>query len=178
MTGMRIVVAGVAGGGKSYVAARIASARELPLIEPGTMYHLPNWEPAPADDFRRDVIAALDAEPRGWVVDGNYDAVAEDLWARADMVVWLDLPRWRVMVQLARRTTTRIIRRTPLYNGNRETIASGFGPTGMLVSAWQAHPRRRAQREQLAARADELGIALVELRSRREVDRWLAGSAP
>ena len=33
-----------------------------------------------------------------WVIDGNYTSQVKDLvWARADTVVWLDLPRRTVM---------------------------------------------------------------------------------
>jgi hypothetical protein len=46
------------------------------------------------------------------MIDGNYGSRVQDLvWARADTVVWLDLPRRVVVTRVARRTVGRVILR-------------------------------------------------------------------
>ena len=56
----------------------------------------------------------------GWVVDGNYSAVRDLVWDRADTVVWLDLPRLVVVRRITTRSIRRVVRREELWNGNRE----------------------------------------------------------
>jgi len=71
-------------------------------VELDAIYHQPDWQPLAAEEFRALVTAAIAAD--GWVVDGNYSAVRELVWARADTVVWLDPPRLRVMRRIIWRT--------------------------------------------------------------------------
>jgi hypothetical protein len=64
------------------------------------------------------------------------------VWARADTVVWLDLPRPVVMRQIIRRTLTRAVRRTELWNGNREpwcNFASLDPNRSIIAWAWTQH---------------------------------------
>ena len=77
-----------------------------------------------------------------WVIDGNYSAVQDLVWARADTVVWLDPSRARVMRQLVRRTLRRMARRTELWNGNRESWSNLFRADpeeSILRWAWTQH---------------------------------------
>jgi adenylate kinase family enzyme len=61
------------------------------------------------------------AEQDHWVIDGNYHRFVQDIvWEHADTVVWLDLPRWRVMSQVIARTLRRQLSGEELWNGNRE----------------------------------------------------------
>ena len=56
------------------------------------VFHQAGWVPLPREEFRRRVGAVVAGER--WVIDGNYTNQVKDLvWARADTVVWLDLPR-------------------------------------------------------------------------------------
>ena len=41
------------------------------------------------------------------MLDGNYSAVRDLIWQRADAVIWLDLPRSVVMLRLIPRTLGR-----------------------------------------------------------------------
>jgi adenylate kinase family enzyme len=91
----RVSVVGNSGSGKSTVAAALAAALGVPHLELDGVFHQPGWEPLPADSFRAVVAAAVAGD--GWVLDGNYSAVRDLVWARADTVVWLDLPRRTVM---------------------------------------------------------------------------------
>jgi adenylate kinase family enzyme len=167
----RVLVAGPSGSGKTTVAGWIAAALAVPHIEIDGLFHGPGWVPRPS--FEADVHRF--AATPGWVTEWQYDAVREHLADRADLLVWLDLPRPLVMRQVIRRTVVRRLRRERLWNGNVEPpLRTILTDREHIVRwAWATH-RRAAQRvADLAARRPDLRI--VRLRGRAEVDRWVAG---
>lgn len=101
---------GNAGSGKSTLAARLAERLDARHVELDALFHLPDWEPRPPDEFRLLVDERVPVDGR-WVVDGNYSAVRDIVWGRADTVVWLDPPRSTVMRQLGWRTCRRVVGR-------------------------------------------------------------------
>ena len=140
----------------------------VPFLELDSLRHQANWEELPDDEFRARTAKVVAAD--GWVVDGNYSAVRPLVRERATHIVWLDLPRWRVMLQVVRRTIGRVALRRELWNGNRERWRNFFSLDPMesiIVWAWTTHGRR--QREY----AEQLDDRWVRLRSRREVRAWL-----
>ena len=122
----RISVVGASGVGKSTVARQLASSLGVPFVELDAIDHQPGWAPLAAEEFRLQVaqLAAGDS----WVIDGNYSVVRPVVWARADTVVWLDLPRRVVMRQVIGRTLRRVIFRTELWNRNRERWSNLLQP--------------------------------------------------
>jgi hypothetical protein len=56
----------------------------------------------------------------GWVIDGDYGTVRPLVCARADTVVWLDLPKRTLMRHVTWRSLRRVAGREELGNGNRE----------------------------------------------------------
>jgi adenylate kinase family enzyme len=167
----RILVAGTSGSGKTTLAGRIAAAVGVPHTEIDSLYHGPNW--TPREDFMRDV-AAFVAEPR-WVTEWQYGKARPLLLGRADLLVWLDLPRSLVMRRVVRRTAQRRLSGTPLWNGNLEPpLSTFFTDRDHIVRwAWRTH-HENAQRvaEAITSRAD---LSVVRLRRQREVEQWLAG---
>ena len=112
----------------------------------------------------------------GWVIDGNYRSVQDLVWARADTVVWLDLPRRTVMRRVIWRTLRRVGGRVELWNGNRERWRNFFTldkEESVIAWAWQTHAVHRARYE--AARADPANrhLRFVRLRSPASVRRFL-----
>jgi adenylate kinase family enzyme len=166
----RVLVAGCSGAGKSTVAAALAARLGLPHHELDALRHGPGWVPRP--EFAADV-AAFAATER-WVTEWQGSEVRALLLGRADLVVWLDLPRWRVFTQLLRRTVRRRLRRVELWNGNVEpplwTVVTD--PEHVLRWAWTSYARDRRRMRDLLARGG--GPPVVRLGSRREVRRWLA----
>jgi adenylate kinase family enzyme len=116
----RISVVGNSGSGKSTLARELAAALGVPHLELDGVFHQPGWTPLQADEFRQAVSAAVATD--GWVIDGDYNAVRPLIWARADTVRWLDLPRRTVMRQVVWRTLRRGATREELWNGNRESL--------------------------------------------------------
>src|SRR5919205_2933822 len=103
----KIAVVGTSGSGKTTVARELARRLGVPHVELDALYHGPGWSETPAEEFRRRVAAATDGG--GWVVDGNYDSKLGDLvLARADTVVWLDLPLRISLARVTLRTVGRI----------------------------------------------------------------------
>ena len=111
----RVSVVGTSGAGKSTVAAALAALLGASFLELDSVHH---QAPLPRSEFRALVAAAAAGER--WVIDGNYSSVQDIVWARADTVVWLDLPRRTVMRRVIWRTLRRIGGRVELWNGNVE----------------------------------------------------------
>ena len=120
----RVVIVGNSGSGKTTLADQVAGWLGVPHVELDAHYHQAGWTPRPAREFADAVRGALDAADAGsggWVVCGNYRPVRTQIWARADTIVWLDLPRPILMWRVTSRSFGRVARRTELWNGNRES---------------------------------------------------------
>lgn len=164
----RIMVVGCPGAGKSWLAERVAAATGLPLVRLDQEFWRPGWVPTSHDAWLAHVarLAARD----DWVMDGNYAGTLEIRLPRADTIIYLDLPRWRCMAS--------VIRRTIMYLGRtRPSMAEGCPERfdlSFLRHAWQC---REAIRQPTLAgirrlRADQRGILL---RSRAQMRQFAAG---
>ncbi|MFE6236849.1 AAA family ATPase [Cellulosimicrobium sp. NPDC057862] len=168
----RIAVAGVSGAGKTTLAGRLGSRLGIPFTELDALHHGPAWTPRPAflDDVR--ALAAQDA----FVTEWQYAAARPLLLARAEVVVWLDLPTRVTMRQVVARTLRRSARREVLWNGNVEPPLWRTwyrAPEENIVRwAWTTRHKYRDLPEEVARDAPD--VLVVRLRSRREVERWLA----
>jgi adenylate kinase family enzyme len=175
----RISVVGSAGAGKSTTGRQLAHILGVPFVELDSIYHQPDWVSLTPEEFRRRVVEAAAGD--GWVIDGNYSVARPLVWARADTVVWLDLPRRTVMRQVIRRTLRRVAFRVELWNGNRERWANLFTwvPEDSVISwAWHRHAVYRERYAAAAADPAYAHLRFVRLRDRGEVRRFLAGARP
>jgi adenylate kinase family enzyme len=174
----RVSVAGISGSGKTTLARELAARLGVPHIELDALHHGPNWTEATPEELRERVEAALAAAPDGWVADGNYESKLGDLVvSRADTFVWIDLPLPVALGRIARRTTSRLVHRTELWNGNRETIRNAILARDNLFSwAVKSHRRKRRQLPSIGERHQHLSV--VRLRSPREVAQFLESVSP
>jgi adenylate kinase family enzyme len=171
----RVSVVGNSGSGKSSLARELASLLGVPHLELDAIFHQPGWVPLAEDEFRRVVGAA--AAGGGWVMDGNYSAVRPIVWARADTVVWLDLPRRTVMRQVVWRTLRRAVTRQELWNGNREPLRNflTWDPEESVISwAWHNHGKYRDRYSAAAAEPGNAHLTFVRLTSRRAITRFVS----
>lgn len=169
----RVSVVGNSGSGKTTLGRALAARLEVPFVELDAIYHLPGWTPIDVEPFRT-IVAEL-AGGDGWVIDGNYGAVRDLVWARADTVVWFDLPRRTVMRQVLWRTVRRAVTRQQLWNGNRERLSSllRLDPQRSLLRwAWTRHEVYRARYTSAAAEREDLDF--IRIGSHRDAARLLA----
>lgn len=167
---------GNSGSGKSRLARRLASTLGVPYVELDSIHHLPGWREIDSAEFAAEVDAITGTD--GWVIDGNYRAVVVDgpVWARAETVVWLDLPRRTVMRQVVGRTVRRAVTHEELWNGNREPLRNLWSrdPERSVVRwSWTQHAKYVARYTDAMTSPRFEHIDFVRLRSHADGDRLI-----
>ncbi len=171
----RVVVIGATGVGKSTLAERLARGLDVPFVELDALFWGPQWTPAPAEDFRARVAAAT-ASP-AWVVAGNYGAVRDLLWPRADTIVWLDYSFPVVLGRLTARTLHRGLTGEVLWNGNREQLwwhAMFWSERSLYNWLFATFWRYRREFPTLFREPAHAHVRVVHLRTSRAARKWLA----
>lgn len=173
----RVVVVGNSGSGKSTVATVISENLGLPLLELDSVMHREGWDSASGERFLDEVT---DFARRGaWVIDGNYTSqgTRDAVWPRADAVVWLDLPRWRIVPRVVLRTLRRLVTRERLWDGPTEpwTNLYSLDPyQNIIVWAWTRHGETRSKFEHALAEGSWDHAVVHRLRSPGEVKEFLS----
>jgi adenylate kinase family enzyme len=162
----RVAVIGPSCSGKTTTAGRLATILGVPHIELDALHHDAGWREAPAELLQERVRAALAAAPEGWVVDGNYFGKLGPLVLdRADTIVWLDIPYGKAVRRVLRRTLVRSLRRTELWNGNRESLRNALGRQSIVRWVLSTHRRFGAR---WASRLEGRNVVRVT-----DADAWL-----
>ena len=100
----RVLVMGCAGAGKSTFARALADKLGVPFVSIDQIFWQPGWIAPRPEEFAAKMTR--EAENPAWVMDGNYtrNGAGELRRARADTIVWFDLPRWVCMLSVIRRS--------------------------------------------------------------------------
>jgi len=173
----RISIVGNSGSGKSTLAKQISQQLGHARLELDAVNHQPNWTPLPRDDFEERVDTFMDTH-ECWVIDGNYSAVRERIWARADAVIWMSPGRLENMRSILWRTFRRGVLREELWNGNRETLDNfrylNDPDRSVIAWAWTQHEKYQ-ERYSAAMRDPQWGhLRFVRMRSRASAAAWVA----
>lgn len=100
----RVMIVGQPGSGKSTLARALGSRTGLPVFHMDHIHWQPGWVERPRAEKIR-LARAVEAQ-ECWIFEGGLSATYENRLARADTVIWLDLPvglrLWRVMKRTLR----------------------------------------------------------------------------
>lgn len=167
----RVLIAGVSGVGKTTLASRVSDALGIPHTEIDALFHGANW--SRREQFVDDVRSLALAEM--WITEWQYREARPLLAARADVLVWLDLPFATVTLpRVVRRTIRRRARREVLWNGNVEAPLHTFFTNREHIIRWAWSTRNNLKNLVPAVEADVPHLTVVRLQSQREVDSWVA----
>jgi adenylate kinase family enzyme len=174
---MRVSVVGTSGSGKSTMAARIASAFDIPLIELDAINWQAGWRDLNTHDpeeFKRRVAQAVAAD--AWVIAGNYSLVRPIYVPRLTHIVWLDYPKRVVMRRVIGRSIARAIDRKELWpgTGNREDLRMWLDKDHPIRWAWDTFDKRRREYEQRFANPEKKDATLIRLRHPRDAEGIVA----
>jgi adenylate kinase family enzyme len=161
----RIAVIGCGGSGKTHLANQLAAVFNLPLTHLDAVYYDTDWNPLPAEEFAV-LQEKLVAEPR-WLIEGNYAGSLPIRLARADTVIFLDLPTLTCLAG--------ILQRRWRYQGGQH------GKDGVYDRITWNFVRyiwgyRKTMRPRVHGLLDKHGgnATLITLTSRRQAARYLA----
>ncbi len=171
----RVAVIGTSGSGKTTFARRLAEILDAPHVELDALHWQPNWTPTPASELRPLVAEATRASR--WVSDGNYSALRDILWTRAETIVWLNYSFTTTFNRVLRRTLHRMFTRAELFSGNRESFRQSFASRNSIL-LWVLKTYRKHRREypKLFQQPQWSHLTVVELRTPRQAEEFLAAA--
>ncbi|MDP1632839.1 MAG: hypothetical protein Q8L66_15590 [Caulobacter sp.] len=164
----RILILGCPGAGKSRLSRALGARLDLPLVHLDALYWRPGWVASALKDFRVRVAAAVASDR--WICDGGYGSTYDLRLPRADLIIWLDTPRWLCLLRVMLRWLTHLGRtRADMGPDCPEKVDAAF-----ITYIWRW---RRDNRPTLEAALARLAPAtpLVTLRSDRAVTAFLDG---
>lgn len=164
----KICIVGGSGSGKSTLARELGRLTGLPVVHLDQHYWSDGWQAPALDEAWRATHRGLIQGDR-WIVDGCYTSTLAERIDACDTVIHLDLPRWRCMFRVLKRTAMSHGQvRADLAEGCPERFDSEF-----LHYVWNFgetyRPRIMRALEGWRGRR-----RIVTLRSPRQVRRWLA----
>lgn len=159
----RIAIIGCGGSGKTVLARHLATMFTLPVANLDALYYDDAWNPTPMEKFaalQRELVAA-----DRWLIEGNYASTLPIRLARADTVIFLDLP--------ARTCLRGIAQRRWRYRGGQHTDGVYDRVTWSFIKYVLGY--RRSMRPRVNALVAEHGqnAEFVHLTSRRSANRYL-----
>ena len=171
---LRINVVGTSGIGKSTLAKRLVEILNCEYIEMDRYYHGPNWTETPTDIFESKIRDALESDR--WILDGNYHSKTfKTKWARATMIVWLDMSFSRNFYRAVTRALNRAWTKKELWpnTGNRETFRTLFSRDSIVL--WTVITFRKLRKRYSAIeKSPPPNVKFVRLRTPRDVEQFVS----
>ena len=168
----RIMIVGGPGSGKSTLARKLGDRLNLPVFHMDQIHWQENWIERPLTE-KLPLALAVEAR-QSWIFEGGMSDTYENRAARAEVLIWLDMPvglrLWRVIKRLFR-YLGKAEGRPDLPKGCVERIHPKTWDFYRYI--WTSRHSSRAKIAQLLknVRGD---LHVVHLCSPREVRCWLA----
>ena len=155
----RVLVVGISGSGKSWLATRLGEVLGLPTVHLDSIFWNDNWTEAPSDVVETEIQAALDKDR--WVMEGYIEPLGSDRVRRAEQVVYIDCSGLQAAMGVVQRWLRhRRVARPEMPPGNTDALSWSF--IRMVL--------QRGERPEIeAALRDTRTTKVVRLRSRRDV---------
>lgn len=165
----RVMIVGGPGSGKSTLARLLGDRTGLPVFHMDHIHWQHGWQQRPRE-LRKEMALAVERQA-AWIFEGGFSTTYVHRMARADTLVWLDLPvgirLWRVTKRLVRFWGQE---RPDMAAGCAEGIHAETLPFYRYI--WQTRQTARRKLLDLLETAPP-GLHIVHLRNPRQVRRWL-----
>lgn len=107
----RIAIIGNAGSGKSTLAKKLQTIFNLPVYHLDQYYFKPNWVKPVPEEYK--IIHDSLCDKDEWIIEGINLKLLDHRAARADMIIFLDMPRYKCLWGIITRTIGHYGKETP-----------------------------------------------------------------
>ncbi|MCG0065999.1 adenylate kinase [Streptomyces tricolor] len=166
----KIALFGPPATGKTTLARWLSAELGHPHTDLDDILFTPDG-PLPLPEFRRQAGEVTQAD--AWIVEGNFSKLADVVWHRADVLVWLDFPLPLIMYRIVRRSLCQLTGHDDSPQAQRLTWSKAFfNRRSLLRTAIRKYRNNRPRYAQQVSETAALGVKVVRLRSPHEVLRW------
>lgn len=162
------MICGGSGSGKSTLARKVGEITGLPVIHIDPFYWAPGWVQRPSDQTTALITQAAMGET--WVFEGNNSKTMQLRADRADLIIYIDMPRFVRM----RRVLWRTLRH---YGRSRPDMGAGcperFDPEFIFGWVWNYDRSHRPKMLERLAQWTAEGKPILHLRGKRAVRQFL-----
>lgn len=164
----RIAIIGNAGSGKSTLAKRLLAIFSLPVYHLDQYFWKPGWVQSDRTEYEKVHNALCDKAE--WIMDGMNLRFLEYRAQKADLIIFLDIPRYQCFWNIFKRIWRYYGKETPSSaKGCPERV--NFGLIKFLKWVWNFKKRYPSKiREILKLYPDK---QIYILRSRKEIDTFI-----
>lgn len=167
----RIMIVGGPGSGKSWVARRLGEISGLPVHHMDHIHWLPGW--VERDWLEKDMLVREIHRREAWVFEGGHSRTYGERAARAQLLIWLDLPTGLRMRRVIWRSIRHVGRVRPdMTEGCRETL--GRQSLDFLRFMWRTRETARLAIRRIAG-APPAGLSIAHFHRPAEVRAFLRG---
>jgi len=162
------------------MAAKISEALDLPVVELDAL----NWETGwvslretEPDEFIARVTSACNGDR--WVVAGSYHKTSTQyIWPNVQSVIWLDLPRWLLLLRVIRRSWKRARTAELLWGKVQERFLPQLmiwrREESLIWWIWTQHTRKRLELLSYTLEPQFAHIQFLRFTSSKDADKWLS----
>lgn len=100
---MKILLVGSSGAGKTTFSRQLEAQLGLPVLHLDTLWHADDYSDEAAQRFTQNIQTFM-SQQEDWVIDGNYNGSMDLRLAEADVVVWFQVPVWKALWRVIRRS--------------------------------------------------------------------------
>ncbi len=97
----RIAIIGNAGSGKSTLAQKLSQILRLPVYHLDKYFWKPNWTQPDPEEYKKIHNELCDQEE--WITDGMNLRLLDYRIQRADVIIFLDIPRFTCLLRITKR---------------------------------------------------------------------------
>ena len=91
---MKIAIIGYSGSGKSTLAKKLSKLYNINVLHLDSVHFLENWVERSNEEMNELVLAFMNDNKDGWVIDGNYSKIAKNRFEEADLIIFLNFNRF------------------------------------------------------------------------------------
>ena len=161
MTYHRIMIIGSPGSGKSTLARKLSQDLKLPLIHLDKLNWIDDKETVSEEIFLERLNKAVAG--KSWIIDGNYGSSMELRLKRAELVIWLQVPRLICLYRIVKRLLLSLMQEN--LSGNPRRIDWDF-----VRFVWN-FPKSYQRTEELLK--DFPNVSLLRVREWSEIQTFL-----